>query len=308
MEELKAARKISLMGLDQAGKTSIINILNRDYNLMDNLLPTTRIERHEIKILGIPVVNWDFGGQENYREEYIKNLQVFENTDALFFVIDALNATRYQEALEYYKDILQNLEKLELKPEIAILIHKIDPNLANAPETLELIEEIKKLFLSNSDDNIISFYITSIFDRRSVIDAFSKNMQKLISELKPFRIILETITLLLKLDAVILFDEDLMILSEFYKNKVIEEICLNIVYNSVYYINNANPKLAEDFSAKFELVLNLKNRMKIFSFMEIKFKNWKLYILTMGDDIIDHNDITAQFDAMSHIFEKRENL
>jgi hypothetical protein len=133
-------------------------------------------------------------------------------------------------------------------------------------------------------------------------------LQELISELKPFRKILETIALLLKLDAAILFDEDLMILSEFYKNNVIEEICLNIIYNSVYYINNANPKLAENFPAKFELVLNVKNRMKVFSFMEVTFRGWTLYLLTMGDDIIDHQDIIARFDSMSHIFDNREDL
>ena len=308
LEGLKIPRKISLMGLDQAGKTSILNILSRNYNLMDNQLPTAGIERHEIKILGIPIINWDFGGQESYREEYFNNLEVFEKTDSLFFVIDALNAVRYQEALEYYKEILLNLEKLELKPNIMVLIHKVDPNLTNTPEMLELIEEIKKLFLSNSGDNTISFFITSIFDRRSIIDAFSKNLQELISELKPFRKILETIALLLKLDAAILFDEDLMILSEFYKNNVIEEICLNIIYNSVYYINNANPKLAENFPAKFELVLNVKNRMKVFSFMEVTFRGWTLYLLTMGDDIIDHQDIIARFDSMSHIFDNREDL
>lgn len=274
---------------------------------MDNLLPTVRIERHEKKILGIPIINWDFGGQESYREEYLNNLEVFEKTDSLFFVIDTLNAIRYQEALEYYKEILQNLEKLELIPNIVVLLHKVDPNLANLPETLELIEEIKKLFLANSGDNAISFFITSIFDRGSIVDAFSKNLQELISELKPFRKLLESIALLLQLDAAMLFDEDLMILSEFYKNKLIEEICLNIIYNSVYYINNANPKLADDFEAKFELVLNVKNRMKVFSFMEVQFRGWKLYLLTMGDEMIDHQEIINRFDAWSHFFDKKED-
>jgi len=308
LEECKISHKISLMGLDEAGKTSILNILNRNYNLMDNLLPTVKIERHEIKILGIPIINWDFGGQKCYREEYLNNLEVFEKTEALFFVIDAFNAIRYQEALEYYKKILQNLQKLELKPYIFVLIHKVDPNLANTPETLDLIEQIKKLFLSNSGANGISFFITSIFDHRSIIDAFSKSLQKLISELKPFRKILESITLLLNLDSSILFDEDLIIISEFYKNKLIEEICLNIIYNSIYYINNANPKLAENLSTKFEFVLNIKNRTKVFTFMEVKFRGWKLYLLTMGNDIIDHDDIVARFDSMSHLFEKREAL
>lgn len=275
---------------------------------MNNLSPTVKIERHEINILGIPIINWDFGGQKCYREEYLNNLGVFEKMDTLVFVIDAYNALRYQEALEYYKAILLSLDKLKLKPYIVILIHKIDPNLANQPETLNLIEELKKLFLSYSGTNQVSFFITTIFDRRSIINAFSKSLQALISELKPFKSILESISLLLNLDASILFNEDLIIISEFYKNQIVEETCLNIIYNSVYYINNANPKLAESLTTKFQLVLNLKNRSKVFNFIEVKFRGWKLYFLTMSDNIINDADVIARFNSMSYIFDKREEI
>lgn len=297
------------MGLDQAGKTSILNILDQNYNLMDNLKPTIGIERHEINILGISVMNWDLGGQERFRKDYFKNVKVFEQTDALFFVIDALNATRYEEALDYYDKILQLFGKLRLKPKIAILIHKVDPNMINDPETLEMIEEIKQLVLSKSEDYEISFYTTSIFDRKSIIEAFSRNLQELISELKPFKKILESLGLSLKLDAVILFDEKLMILSEFYSSEEIEEVCLSTVYNSVYYMTHTNPKLAEDFQTNFELVLNVKNQKKGFQFTDVKFKGWNLYLLTMSDEKaqkIDKDAVIARFDAMSHLFKERE--
>ena len=308
LDESETIRKILIMGLDQAGKTSIINILNQNYNLMDNLKPTIGIERHEIKILGIPIVSWDFGGQERFREEYFKNLKVFEKTDTLFFVIDALKAARYEEALDYFTKILQMFEKLELKPKIVLLIHKVDPNLLNDPETLEMVEEIKEIFLKKYSDYEISVFITSIFDRKSIIEAISKNLQELISELKPFQKILESLVLLLKLDAAILFDENLMILSDFYKNEEIGEVCMNTVYNSVYYIVHTNPKLAEDFSANFELVLNVKNQQKVFSFMEVKFRGWNLYLLTMSDERVDHEPVIARFESMSHLFKQREDI
>ena len=275
---------------------------------MDNLKPTIGIERHEIKILGIPIVSWDFGGQERFRKEYFRNLKIFEKTDAVFFVIDALKATRYEEALDYFTKILQMFEKLELKPKIVLLIHKVDPNLINDPETLEMVEEIKEIFLSKYGDYEISVFITSIFDRKSIIGAFSKNIQELISELKPFQKILESLGLLLNLDASIVFDENLMILSEYYKDKEIEDVCLNTVYNSVYYIIHTNPKLAEDFSANFELVLNVKNQKKIFSFLEVKISGWNLYLLTMGDEKVDHDAVLSRFDAMSHLFKQKEDI
>lgn len=301
---METIRKILIMGLDQAGKTSILNILNQNFNLMDNLKPTIGIERTEIKILGIPIVSWDFGGQEQFRKEYFKNLKVLDKADSLFFVIDALNATRYEEALDYYAKILEIFEKLELKPKIVILIHKVDPNLRDDTETLEMIEEIKELVQSRSEDYEISFYITSIFDRKSIIEAFSRNLQELISELKPFKRILESLGLLLKLDAVILFDENLMILSDIYMTPEIEEICLNTVYNSVYYMTHTNPKLAEDFGdfeTNFELILNVKNQQKVFSFMDVKFKGWNLYLLTMGNEKVEHQPVIDRFNSMSYL-------
>ena len=307
MNDTEPIRKILIMGLDQAGKTSILNIINQNYNLMDDLKPTIGIERHEIKILGIPIISWDLGGQERFREEYLKNTKVFEKTDTLIFVIDAFKATRYEEALEYYTKVLSMFEKVEIKPKIVLVLHKIDPNLLNEPETLEVIEEIKELFLAKSQEYTPSIFLTSIFDRKSIIEAFSKNLQELISDLKPFKKILESIVLMMQLDASIVFDENLMVLSDFYKNKDIEEFCLSTIYNSVYYILHTNPKLAEDFTANFELVLDVKNRQKVFSFMDFKFRGWNLYLLTMGDKKVDHQTAISRFNSMSHLFEKKED-
>jgi Ras-related GTP-binding protein A/B len=304
LNDTEAIRKILIVGLDQAGKTSILNILNQKYNLMDDLKPTIGIERSEIKILGISIISWDLGGQERFREEYLKNLKIFEKTDTLMFVIDVLHATRYEEALEYYSNILAIFDKVEIKPKVVLLFHKVDPNLIDEPETLEMLTEVKELFLAKSEDYSPTIFLTSIFDRKSIIDAFSKSLQEIISELKPFKKILESIVLLLKLDASIVFDENLMILSDFYKTKDIEDFCLNTVYNSAYYILNTNPKLAENFTPNFELVLNIKNQEKIFSFMDLKFRGWNLYLLAMGNEKVDPVKVLSRFNSMSHLFGK----
>ena len=126
-----------------------------------------------------------------------------------------------------------------------------------------------------------------------------------ILDLKPFKKILESINLLLKLDASIVFDENLMILSDLYRSKEIEDLCLNTVYNSVYYILNTNPKLAENFTTNFELVLNVKNQQRIFSFTDLTFHGWNLYLLTMGDKPVNHETLISRFNSMSHLFEKK---
>lgn len=300
--------KILVVGLDQAGKTSILNILNQKYNLQDNIKPTVGIGRTEIKILGVPVICWDLGGQEKFRKNFLKNIKIFEHTDSLFFIIDALGAIRYQEALQYYIDILDIYRKLESKPKIVLCIHKIDPNLRDDPETLDFINEVKDLFIPKSAEFEVTTYVTSIYDRKSIVEAFSKNLQETIAILKPFKNLLESIVLSLKLDAAIVFDENLMIVSDYYKNPEIEEACLDTVYNSVYYITRTNPKLAEDFTPNFELVLNVKNQERLFNFVEVKFKGWNLFLLTMGNQKLDHKALRERFASMTHVFEKKSKF
>ncbi|NVM31361.1 MAG: 50S ribosome-binding GTPase [Candidatus Helarchaeota archaeon] len=312
MSEPDTVHKILLVGLDQAGKTSILNVLNEKYNQMDNIKPTVGIERDEIKILGIPIRTWDLGGQEKFRKDYLKlkNVRIFDQADSIFFVIDVWNATRFEEALNYYSQIMEIYEKLGQRPKIEILLHKVDPNLRHNPNTDEILKNLKNLFQEESVTYEISLYATSIFDRKSIIEAFSKNLQDLIVTLQPFKKLLESVALLQKLDAAILFDENLMILSDYYRNKVIEEMCLDTVYNSVHYLTYTNPKLAETdkFTTNFELVLNVKNTLKKFTFMDAKYRGWNVYLLTMSDKTaeVDPDAISAKFKTVAHIFEKKE--
>jgi len=115
MAEEEMVHKLIIVGLDQAGKTSILNILNKKYNAMDNIKPTVGIERDEIRILGIPIISWDLGGQEQFRESYLKNSRLFDKTDSLFYVIDVWNASRFEEALRYYSKLLEYHKRLSTR-------------------------------------------------------------------------------------------------------------------------------------------------------------------------------------------------
>lgn len=292
-------RKILVVGLDQAGKTSILNILTNKFNLMDNLKPTAGIERTEIQVLGIPILSWDLGGQDLYREGYLKDFKIFVDTDSLFYVVDGINTKRYDEALQYYSDILNIFKKLDAKPKIILCIHKIDPNIRNNPNTQHLIDDLKRVFQARSGDFEITTFVTSIYDRKSIIESFSRNFQELIVSLKPFKKLLETLVRQASLDGLVLFDENLMILSEFYRDLDCEQNCLNMTYNSVYYMSQSNPQMMDgNFAKNFEFILNLKNKQKHFNFVEVKFKEWRLYLLTIGDKKLDSNDLAAKFNAM----------
>ena len=140
---------------------------------------------------------------------------------------------------------------------------------------------------------------TSIYDIKSIVRAFSPTLQDLVKTLQPFKKILESLVSQLKLEGIILFDETLMILGEFYNNKACEEMCLNSVYNSVIELRAADPELHEvNFPQNFEALLNRKAKEPRFRFLQIKFKDWNLYVLTIGKGKINKNAISSIFNEI----------
>lgn len=268
---------------------------------MDNIKPTAGIEREEMEILGIPIITWDLGGQQIFRKGYLNDIKIFAETDSLFFVVDSLDAGRYKEALQYYTGILDIFRKLDLKPRIILCTHKIDPNIRNNPNTQRIVEDVINYFLARSSGFEITTFVTSIYDRKSIVEAFSKSFQDVLVTLKPVKKLLANLVGQLKLCGLILFDNRLLILSDSYRDTECEEMCLNAAYNSVYYMAQTNPQLAENahFANNFEFILNFRNQEKRFNFVEVEFKGWNLYLLTVGEEKLDTGELIEKFNLMA---------
>jgi len=70
--------KIAFLGLDNAGKTSILTGLKRKFDFMEQvskLQPTLSVDRNtfSFNFLNTQVMQFDFGGQLKYREEYLEH-------------------------------------------------------------------------------------------------------------------------------------------------------------------------------------------------------------------------------------------
>jgi len=72
-EEKQDAQKILFTGLDDAGKTSIILALQREFEKIANIEPTKATQRRIFTLLGRAVSEWDLGGQKHYCISYLKN-------------------------------------------------------------------------------------------------------------------------------------------------------------------------------------------------------------------------------------------
>lgn len=171
--------KILFAGLANAGKTSILRVLDDNLEIIPKLQPTPGVEYNHYQFMGFDVSIWDAGGQTSYRTYYIKDYEkYFAATDILFYVVDVQDRTAFQESLDYFKQVVGVLGKLQLKNTyIVILLHKYDPHLQNRAVDLEknvahLQGEFEKLVINFA----YAIYKTSIYESHTLFMPFSEGI------------------------------------------------------------------------------------------------------------------------------------
>ena len=83
--------KILLLGLDGAGKTTIIYQFKLGEQVV--AIPTIGFNVEEVKYKNITFTMWDVGGQERIRNMWHHYI---DNSDALIFVVDSADRERIQ--------------------------------------------------------------------------------------------------------------------------------------------------------------------------------------------------------------------
>jgi small GTP-binding protein len=133
IQQIIKGGKISVLGLDRAGKTTILQRMKTG-RWIPNTTPTIGMNSETIVIGEVRFTAWDLGGQLQFRrtlwDMYTKN------SVGLIFVVDLSDPTRYPEVRINLKRIL-SMTHLENLP-LAIFANKID-----------LIEEINENDLLN---------------------------------------------------------------------------------------------------------------------------------------------------------------
>ncbi|KAI8896187.1 ADP-ribosylation factor family-domain-containing protein [Globomyces pollinis-pini] len=93
--------RILVLGLDNAGKTTILNRLSGDE--IQNIKPTQGFNVKSVESDGFKLNLWDIGGQETIRP-YWRNY--FEGSDILIYVIDSSDKRRLAETGEQLSQLL----------------------------------------------------------------------------------------------------------------------------------------------------------------------------------------------------------
>jgi len=295
------------MGLDEAGKTSILRSMAGEYD-QSKIKPTLGAERSEIKVLGFPIVRWDLGGQEQYRTNYLqKRSRILDDTDLLFYVVDIADKERHKESLMYYIDILNYFREIGLMPSLVILLHKADPELLKSPECHASIKTVTDLFEKKSQDFDVEFFVTSIFNHKSLTDAFSHSILRLFPKLNAMDTLLKTFIADCDLDAALLFDENFFIIGNAYSdNKKQKEAVLQAI-NGIYFLFEDLIKVRE---RGYELELNLRkieaDESLQFLFRRVVLGTWELFVLLVGHEILEVeailNILKRDYESMKTFF------
>lgn len=139
-----------LLGLDNAGKTTFLRRLKEDRMCIHD--PTMYAYTEEIKLGSILFHIVDVGGHPSMRKIW-KNF--YMSTDAIIYMVDAANPSRFQEAREALENILNDASAKNIP--IIILGNKIDLKSASSENDLVQNLGIQDALLKEKDRKVVLF-------------------------------------------------------------------------------------------------------------------------------------------------------
>ncbi|MFX0082762.1 MAG: ADP-ribosylation factor-like protein [Candidatus Hodarchaeota archaeon] len=220
--------KVLLTGLDKAGKSSFLFGIKKRYSEIIKALPTRGVERSEENIFeeqNSVISLWDLAGQKQYRERFLEQSKIYlYNVDLIFFFIDIQDVERIEEALDLFRKIIVSLIDLEEFPPIVVCLNKFDPDLKGSKEIFKNLEIIADEIEKNSDRFLIKIFQTSIFDHWSLITAYSFGLSQLSPNRELFRNQLKKFAKKTQSDAILLLNENGIILSNYSKDEISERV------------------------------------------------------------------------------------
>jgi small GTP-binding protein len=179
-------KKIALMGLDNAGKTSILTAMKKKFDVPEHLKglkPTLKVERTSFRFMGHSISNWDFGGQQQYREEYLKHKDRYLGAiDILFYIIDIQDSLRFNDSIKYLTEILQYFKENEMHIPIVVVFHKVDPKIHTDPTIMQNINDIEEKTKEWRGNFELRYMKSNIFEIYTIIQVFSRGISMLYSQ------------------------------------------------------------------------------------------------------------------------------
>jgi GTPase SAR1 family protein len=273
--------KILLTGLDKAGKSSFLFGIKRKYSEIIKALPTKGVERTEESIFeeqNSLISLWDLGGQKKYLERFLEQSKVYlYNVDLIFFFIDIQDVERIEEALNLFRRISKILIELDEYPPIVVCLNKFDPDLKGSVDIFKNLELIADEIEKRSNKFLTKIFQTSIFDHWSLITAYSYGLSQLSPNRELFRNQLKQFAKKTNSDAILLLNENGIILSNFSQSEISERVFEISAphFQTLYKTFKEFKVLKQDFL----ISSGIADETKKVVFKKIQVEKYNLYLL-----------------------------
>jgi GTPase SAR1 family protein len=293
-EQLRRHKKILMIGLDYAGKTSILAVVQDKFSIIKSLLPTRGVKREKLDFFGYPVISWDLGGQVQYREKLYFNRPelFFTEADIMLYVIDTQDPDRIPEAANYFREVLKVLKDLHEKPKVLIVLSKSDQDIRKTLQWQQNVTSIKNKFNSIADDFEdfgVDYCDTTVFQWETVMQMFSFALKKVSDTSEIIEHILEEFTHNVEAKASSLVSMDGLIFGS-YTGSDTDEMLVNNTALLLQTLSNFYNSigLMRERSIKLELPLNgfTIRGEKLFEYSELQIPVY-LWMLSQNPELIE---------------------
>jgi len=120
---LNKERRVLMLGLDAAGKTTVLNMLNLGEVVAT--MPTIGFNVETVSYKNLAMTIWDVGGQQRIRALW---RHYYQGSDAVIFVVDSADPERLEEAGEELQRVLSD----DLLRDAIVLVYANKQDLPNA--------------------------------------------------------------------------------------------------------------------------------------------------------------------------------
>ncbi|MBD3191060.1 MAG: GTP-binding protein [Candidatus Heimdallarchaeota archaeon] len=153
---------LTMCGLDQAGKTTIVNYLI--HGEFRETVPTMGVNRETIDFPNIQFNVFDLGGQIDFRSLWG---EINEKSDALIYVVDRTDYMRLDESKKIFHEIIDT--QISSCIPVLILLNKVD-----LQDGISRVDFVKNFELLDPDMDINwAVFETSARTGQGIVDSFN---------------------------------------------------------------------------------------------------------------------------------------
>ncbi len=283
--------KILFAGLDNSGKTSFLLSVDRKFSKLIGLSPTRGADVSSIETLGTTIFLWDLGGQKKYHERYLNKAQIYLfEADLLFYFIDIKDKDRFEESIEYLKNMNKALAQLEQTTPIIYVLSKGDSDIIESKEIKSNIKTVTSKLAKLSPDKPPKIYITTLFQIFSILRAFSSGIAKLSPNRNLIEHNLREFSSATGASLIFLLSSDGLVLAESFTPKALR---ITEMQKSEDLLN-VFEVVAPQFTMLFKIFSNFKATEKdeaifkvsdsVILFKKIHVLNYEMYVLFLLDE------------------------